>query len=276
MPSGEQQTDATIRIAVVGAAGRMGREVLRSLSPHEGYEPVVAVDRICVGDNVRDLLEAKEPDLVIEDRLAAALDRARPDVMVDFTHHSAAAQHAQIALKRGISPVIGTTGMTVADLRELQAESRDTGVPGLYAPNFAIGGVLMMHFAEMAARWMPDAEIIEMHHDRKEDAPSGTAMLTAERIAAGRVAKPATKPAPHFKVEGVRGGTFQEVGIHSVRLPGLLAHQMVLFGSEGETLTIRHDSMDRSSFMRGLKLAVREVRGLDGFAIGLGSILFRE
>lgn len=263
----------TVKMAVVGAAGRMGQEVLRTLGKQDGIETVLAIDTAQVGAKVRDLVGPKGPDLTIEDKVGAALDRVKCNVLVDFSHHTAATQHSLSAIKRGVSPVIGTTGMTGQDLREIKAACREAGVPGIYAPNFAIGAVLMMKFAELAARWMPEAEIIELHHDGKEDAPSGTSILTAERIAEARSRTPVPKPA-HFKIEGVRGGLCHEVPIHSVRLPGLVAHQMVIFGGKGEALTIKHDSLDRKSFMEGVKLCVLEVAKLDGFVIGMDRILF--
>ncbi len=213
------------------------------------------------------------PDLVIEDKLGAALDRVKVDVLVDFSHHAAAAQHALQALKRGVAPLIGVTGVPDSDLKEIKLQCQESNVPAMYVPNFAIGAVLLMKFAEMAARWLPDVEVIEMHHDQKEDAPSGTALLTAERIAATRPRVPHLKQAT-IKVEGVRGGTYHDVRVHSVRLPGLVAHQMVMFGGVGETLTLRHDSLDRKSFMQGVKLCVQEIRKLEGFVIGMDRLLF--
>jgi len=264
-----------VRVAVVGAMGRMGREVLKALTPQENFDVLVAVDHNNVGENVRDILGPKAPDVVIEQKLGAALEKTKVDVLVDFSSAGAAATYALSAIKRGVSPVIGTTGMKDEELREITLACTESKVPGIYAPNFAIGAVLMMRFSQMAAKFMPDAEIIEMHHDRKEDAPSGTAMLTAELIRAGRITEPSKKHVLHQRVEGVRGGKWQEVPIHSIRLNGLVAHQMVVFGGPGETLTIRHDSMDRTSFMQGVKLCVREVGNLNGFVIGMDNVLFR-
>lgn len=269
------EENGTIKVAVVGAAGRMGQEVLRTVGQEPGIEIVVACDREHVGENCRDFVGGRAPDLVVTDKLGAALDNQKVDVLVDFSHGSGAAAHSHSALKRGVAPVIGATGLNDADLKEIALSCKETGIPGMYVPNFAIGAVLMMRFAEMAAKWMPDCEIIELHHDRKEDAPSGTALRTAELIAEARTDSPTRKPRTAFKVEGVRGGTFKDVVIHSVRLPGLVAHQSVMFGRPGEMLTLRHDSMDRTSFMKGVALAVREVRGLQGLVVGLDKILFR-
>ena len=166
------------------------------------------------------------------------------------------------------------TGISEANLEAIRELCEKHNTPGMYVPNFAIGAVLMMHFAEIAAKWLPDAEIIEFHHDRKEDAPSGTAMLTAEKIGNARVSSPTPLPKPLLKAEGARGGLVKEVPVHSVRLPGLLAHQEVIFGGPGETLTIRHDSLDRASFMQGVKLCAKSVRNLKGLTVGLDKILF--
>jgi 4-hydroxy-tetrahydrodipicolinate reductase len=253
----------------------MGREVLKALSTAPEFEIVAAVDREMIGISIQELLGGKGPDVPIEEKLGAALDRTKPDAIVDFTHASGATAHALSALTRGICPVVGTTGLSDANIRELAAASRETNTPGIYAPNFAIGAVLMMRFSQLAAKWLPNCEIIELHHDKKEDAPSGTALLTAQLIGAAREGSPSKKPRPIFKVEGVRGGVVEETPIHSVRLPGFVAHQEVIFGGTGEVLTIKHDSMDRVSFMEGVKLCLREVRSLKGFVVGMDKILFR-
>lgn len=263
-------------MGVVGAAGRMGREVLKALTPAEGFQILLAVDREAVGRNARDLVGNGGPDVLLEGKLGAALDRTQVDALVDFSHHTAAASHASSAMKRGVAPVIGCTGLGESDLSDIRSLAQETGVAAMYIPNFAIGAVLMMHFSRIAARWMPDAEIIEMHHDRKDDAPSGTAMLTAEMIQSGRKRSVSWQGPGITKVEGVRGGRFCDVNIHSVRLPGLLAHQTVHFGGPGEVLTLRHDSLERSSFMEGVKLALRTVRSTKGLTIGLDSILLSK
>jgi len=253
----------------------MGREVLKALAAAPEFEIVAAVDREMIGVNCQEIVGANGPDVVIEDKLVAALDRTKPDALVDFSNASGAASHAISAITRGTCPVIGATGLSDVDIREIVAASREHKTPGIYAPNFAIGAVLMMRFAQLAAKWLPNCEIIELHHDRKVDAPSGTALLTAQLIGDGRAESPAHKPDPIFKVEGVRGGVVQGTPIHSVRLPGFVAHQEVIFGGIGEVLTIRHDSMDRVSFMEGVKLCLREVRSLPGFTVGMDKILFR-
>jgi len=263
-----------IRVAVVGAAGRMGREVLRALGSDPSFEVVAAIDRTEMGSNTRDLAGSLGPNLIVEEHLEVALDRTKPDVTVEFSHQSVALDHARAATERGVSFVFGMTGISDANLSEITRLCEKTATPGMYVPNFAIGAVLMMHFAEIAAKWLPDAEVIEFHHDRKEDAPSGTAMLTAEKIGRARTHAPTPLPKTLFKAEGARGGLVEAVPVHSVRLPGLLAHQEVIFGGPGETLTIRHDSLDRASFMQGVKLCVKTVKTLKGLTIGLDKILF--
>lgn len=264
---------SVIKIAVVGAAGRMGSEVLRSLHG-DAIKVVGAVDRSHIGESVRELAGPKAPDILIEDKLGAVLDRTKPDVMVDFSHQAQAASHVESAAKRKIAFIIGCTGISDADIREIRQLSVEHSTPGMIVPNFALGAVLMMHFAQIAAKWLPEVEVIEMHHDRKEDAPSGTALLTAALIEESRGHRGLSRHIESIKVEGARGGLTHGVRVHSVRLPGLLAHQQVLFGAPGETLTIRHDSMDRASFMQGVKLCVERVRGLTGLTVGLDKLLF--
>lgn len=255
-----------IRVALTGAGGRMGREALRALSPEHGFDLVLATAR---GDAGRNAREFGGPDLP----LRSSLDDTPFDVLVDLSHHSVAADHAEAALGRGAAVVIGATGLTADDLARIErASAAAQGV--LIVPNFSIGAVLMMRFAEMAAAWMPDVEVLELHHERKEDAPSGTAMLTARMIAEARREAPTELPHPFLKAEGARGADVLGVPVHSVRLPGLLAHQAVMFGAPGESLTIRHDSMDRASFMPGVRLAARAVLGMTGVTTGLDKVLF--
>ena len=263
-----------IRVAVVGAAGRMGKEILRAIGTDPAFELVAAIGRSEIGTNIQELAGPLVPSILIEDNLEAALERTHAQVVVDVSHQSVALKHAKAATSRGVSFVFGMTGISESNLAEIHKLCVESKTPGMYVPNFAVGAVLMMQFAEIAAKWLPDAEVIEFHHDRKEDAPSGTAMLTAEKIGKARVQAPTPLPKPLFKAEGARGGTVEQVPVHSVRLPGLLAHQMVIFGGPGETLTIRHDSLDRSSFMQGVKLCAKKVRSLEGLVIGLDKILF--
>jgi 4-hydroxy-tetrahydrodipicolinate reductase len=270
-------TGEKIRVAVAGAAGRMGRESLRALTPAHGFQVVAAIDRNDVGASVRDLIGGEAPeDVFLTEKLGAALDATPVDVLLDFSHHSAVVSHTESAFTRGARIVIGCTGVSEGNLSEIRSLAKEHHLGAMYIPNFAIGAVLMMKFSQMAAKWMPDAEIIEMHHERKEDAPSGTALLTAELISQARTNPPTKMPRPTIKVEGARGGKFCDIPIHSIRLPGFLAHQQVIFGGPGETLSIRHDSTDRASFMHGVRLALAEVGQLQGLTVGLDKLLFKS
>jgi len=229
-----------ITVAVSGASGRMGLEVVAAVRAASDLALVAEVDK---GDD-----------------LADALARLEPLALVDFSVPEAVMGNIEAALAARVAPIVGTTGLSPADVAHVRDLCRRHGCGALIAPNFAIGAVLMMQFAKMAARHMPDAEIIEMHHEKKLDAPSGTAAKTAEMIAEGRAdAAPAPLPADAFeKIPGSRGGKgVGDVPVHSVRLPGFVASQMVIFGGLGQTLTLRHDSIDRKSFMPGVLLAVR-------------------
>lgn len=259
-----------IRVLVAGAAGRMGSEVVRTVTAADGMEVVAAVDPAHEDEVIAD---ASAP-VVCRADLATAIAEFEPDVMVDFTHPSVVAGNLAVALAAGVDCVVGTTGLATETLERLVGVAPE-GTCLFVAPNFAIGAVLMMRFAEQAARFMPAAEIIELHHDRKADAPSGTALRTASLLAAARSSVPVA-PGSETELpggEGARGASVDEVRIHSVRLPGLVAHQEVIFGGQGQTLTIRHDSLDRTSFMPGVVLAVREVGSRSGLVIGLEQLL---
>jgi len=229
-----------ITVAVSGARGRMGREVVEAVRSEADLRLVAEVD---LGDSLPD-----------------ALARCRPAALVDFSVPEAVLGNIEATLAARVVPIVGTTGLSPADVAHVRDLCREHQTGALIAPNFAIGAVLMMRFAREAAKYMPDAEIIEMHHEKKRDAPSGTAAKTAEMIAEGRAgASPTLLPPDAFeKIPGARGGKgVGDVPIHSVRLPGFVASQMVIFGGGGQTLTLRHDSMDRKSFMPGVILAVR-------------------
>ncbi|MBC7106484.1 MAG: 4-hydroxy-tetrahydrodipicolinate reductase [Firmicutes bacterium] len=264
-----------IRVAVAGAAGRMGTEVVRAVWRAEDLMLVAALDVRRVNADAGVLAGLGEIGVPVRRDLEEVLDEVRPDVLVDFTAAAAAVQNARAALNRGVRPVVGTTGIPAADLEELARLSAARGVGAVVAPNFALGAVLMMRFAAEAARFFPHVEIIELHHDQKVDAPSGTALKTAEVLAAVRGDARRGMPAEELKLPGVRGGTYDGgIRIHSVRLPGLVAHQEVIFGGTGQTLTIRHDSTSRESFMPGVLLAVRKVVELKGLVHGLDRLLF--
>jgi 4-hydroxy-tetrahydrodipicolinate reductase len=273
-------TREVIRIAVAGAAGRMGREVIRAVMEAEGLPLVAAVDKHEAGRDAGELTGMGSLNVPILSDLDTALTKTEPDVLVDFTLPDSVMTNVRTALEHGVSPVVGTTGLSAENLAEIDHLARQQGVGAFVAPNFAIGAVLMMQFAAQAARYLPDVEIIELHHEKKLDSPSGTALLTAQQIAqARREAGVAPQPAPAGTVEkapgarGAHGAATGEVPIHSVRLPGFVAHQEVIFGGPGQILTLRHDSTDRRSFMPGVLLAIRKVRALQGLVVGLEHLL---
>lgn len=256
-----------IRVGVVGATGKMGREVCRAIAASDDLVLVAAVSRSTAGRTLRDAigLEGTTGDLAIADRLDALRD-AGAEVMVDVTGAAYAPEHVRWAIEHGIHVVEGTSGF------EVDPAWATASVGVIVAPNFAIGAVLMMRFAREAARWFDAAEIIELHHDQKADAPGSTAIATAKAVGAAR-AGAWSAPGGDDAHPGARGTDVDGVRVHSVRLPGLLAHQEVVFGGAGQTLTIRHDSTDRSSFMPGVLLAIREVSSRPGLTVGLDALL---
>jgi 4-hydroxy-tetrahydrodipicolinate reductase len=262
-----------IKVLVHGAAGRVGQEVIKAVCQELDMQLVGAVD-----------IKARPEPLSLPDGsgtvpfsadFAAMLDSCQPDVVVDFTIAKASLPAVRVAAKHGVNLVIGTTGFSSQDLDEMKklAEANEVGI--VAAPNFALGAVLMMHLAKIAGKFMDHAEIIELHHDRKLDAPSGTAMLTARSMAAAR-GKPFLLPAvqdKEFQPSASRGEAVEGVRIHAVRLPGLMAHQEVILGAPGQTLIIRHDTINRECYMPGVLIAVREVVKKPGFIYGLDTLL---
>lgn len=251
-------THGKIRVAVAGAHGKMGKVTIETLRSANDIE--------YVGGLVRQRPAAGEFD----DPLAL-FAAVKPDVLVDFTHFPDSKTIALAAIEHGIRPVIGTSGYGAPDIEALRAASERKKTGCIFAPNFGIGAVLMMKFAAEAAPHYRAVEIVEMHESGKQDAPSGTAMATARRLdAAGKFERSATKL---FKADGARGAEVNGIGIHSLRLPGVVAHQEVVFGGAGETLRIVHDSTSRTSFMAGVLRAVRAAKGLTRFIDGLEELL---
>lgn len=255
-----------MRVGVIGAGGRMGSTVCSAVAGAEDLELVAAVDPAAAGR------ETFSGGPVISSSLDE-LSGAQADVAVDFTVAGAAVANARRCAEMGVHSVIGTTGVGDAELAELRTVFPGDRLGCIVAPNFAIGAVLMMRFAEMAAPWFDSAEIIELHHDAKVDAPSGTAIRTAERMAAASAEWAADPTKVHTLTEARGGSGPAGIRIHSVRLRGLVAHQEVLLGTTGQSLTIRHDSYDRESFMPGVLLAVREVSKHPGVTVGLDALL---
>jgi 4-hydroxy-tetrahydrodipicolinate reductase len=261
-----------IRVGVIGAAGRMGQMVCRTVAGEPDLALVAAIDRSKVGQSIGSQIGHPKLDVPISDELDRLLE-AEVEVAVDFTHPEVVMDDVRWCIEHGINLVVGTTGLEENELEEIPKLIEDEGgEPNvIVAPNFALGAVLMQRFAAEAARFFPAAEIIELHHDGKADAPSGTALSTARRLVqerGGEYRGPATE-----SIEGVRGGEVDGVRVHSVRLPGLVAHQEIILGGQGQTLTIRHDSTDRSSFMPGVLMAIRAVSTRPGLTVGLEPLL---
>jgi 4-hydroxy-tetrahydrodipicolinate reductase len=242
-----------MRVAVAGALGRMGREACAALSAADDLELVGGFARTRAGEALASAVGLPKAAGLLYSDVTDLYDAAKPEVVVDFTVYPTSLDVAREAVDRGISPVVGTSGWTDEDEVSFEDLCDEQRVGAAIVPNFAVGAALALRFAEQAARYFPTAEIIELHHDKKRDAPSGTSRWTARRLAAA--------------------AERENVPIHSVRLRGLVAHQEILFGGDGEVLTIRHDSLARVSFMPGMLLAVRKIRSFKKLVIGLDPFL---
>ena len=259
-----------IRVVVQGALGKVGRELVSALC-HEPETQIVGAVELQVAEDYLPL-----PDSSGTIPFAADLDyiitRCQPNVLVDFTTAKATMPAVRTATKQGVNLVIGTTGLTADDLAEIDKLAKAHRVGAVVAPNFALGAILMIHTAKVVARYLDYAEIIELHHHRKADAPSGTALATAKAMAAARD-KPFHYPPAQREISGSRGELTDGVAIHSVRLPGLMAHQEIIFGGAGQTLSIRHDTTGRECYMPGVILAIKEVVKRQGLIYGLDTLL---
>lgn len=250
-----------IKVAVCGACGKMGQEVVKTVEADSKLELVAKID-ICPGENIYSSIED-------------AAKATKIDVLVDFTQPSVIFENAKFCINNSIKPVIGTTGLSDTQVSELNALSKEKNVSCLIAPNFTTGAVLMMMFSAQAAKYFDNAEIIELHHNQKKDAPSGTAVKTAQMIE-GNVNKTFTTGncTEEELIKGSRGGIGpSDIHIHSVRMPGYIASQEVIFGASGQILKIRHDSMDRACYMQGVVLAVKYVMDNNDFIYGLENIM---
>lgn len=242
----------------------MGQQVATAVLAEPGFEAVAFVDGLATSSEIM--------GLPVYNDAAACFSATAPQVVVDFTNAAWTPTLAAAALGAGVRPVIGTTGLSAEFMAWLESESAATKTGAFVAANFAIGAILMMHFAKLAAPFFESAEIIELHHDQKVDAPSGTAKTTAEIMRAAREAAFRHAHTEKETIPGTRGGELGGIAIHSVRLPGFVAHQEVIFGGLGQTLTIRHDSTGRDSFMPGVIAASRAVLDLDHLVVGLDQL----
>ena len=254
----------TIKVIIAGFKGKMGSTAVQMVKDDQELELAALLDPFATEDQVDGVpvFTSKE-----------ALIGFEADVWVDFTTPKFAYENTRFALENGFAPVVGTTGFTPEEIQELTSLSEEKKLGGLIAPNFAIGAILLMQFAAQAAKYFPNLEIIELHHDKKKDAPSGTAVKTAELVSQVRTSLHQGAADEEELIAGARGAAFDGFRIHSVRLPGLVAHQEVIFGAQGEGLTIRHDSYDRISFMSGVNLAIKEVVKREKLVYGLEHLL---
>ncbi len=263
-----------IRVAIGGPRGKMGQEAVHTVMNHPEFELVAVLDYKDIGRHLSESSEFPSSYTVpVYLDLKDLLNQQKPDVFVDLTTPHQVYEHTKMCLMSEVRPVIGTTGFTEEQLKECTELAKRMHLGGIIAPNFALGAVLMMKFAAMAASYFPDVEIIEMHHDQKLDAPSGTAYKTAQLIAESRIEHKQGHPDEKETLEGARGASYEGIPIHSVRLPGLVAHQQVLFGGEGQLLTIRHDSFNRQSFMSGVSFSIKKVMDLEELIYGLENVL---
>ena len=239
-----------IRVLISGASGKMGQFAVKTIQADPDFTLVGQLNRT--------------------HDLAVQIKETKPQVVIDFTNAKVVLKNIETIIDAGIHPVIGTSGLVKQQIDQLEKRCADLKLGGIIAPNFSLGAVLMMKHAAEIAKYFPHVEIIEMHHDRKLDSPSGTAIRTAEMMASHTetMAKPTQETIP-----GARGAHYQNIPIHAIRLPGLVAHQQIIFGGTGETLTIRHDSIDRQCFMPGVVLACKKVMGLNRLVYGLEHVL---
>lgn len=259
-----------IKIALAGPRGKMGEEAIEMIRQTDDFKLVAVIDR------KRDDLDLKEEEVGGANVYYDAEDcftSEEIDVFIDLTMPEVGFRHTKLALEKHIRPVVGTSGFSDEQIEELRALAQEKETGCIIAPNFALGAVLMMVFSKIAAKYFPDVEIIEKHHDQKIDAPSGTAVKTIDLIRENRTPKTQGHAKEYESIDHVRGGDVDGIKVHSVRLPGLVAHQEVIFGGKSELFTIKHDSFHRESFMGGLKLAVEEVMDMKELVYGLEHVM---
>lgn len=263
----------TIKVILAGPRGRMGLEALQMIQNEREFELVACIDRKNDGKKLSEVEGLPSMDVFIYEDAEKCLKDVKADVLVDLTIPDVGFNHTKLAILNGVRPVVGTSGFSSNQIDELTELCKQKEVGGIIAPNFAIGAVLMMKFSQLAAKHLPHVEIIEKHHDKKLDAPSGTAVKTAEIIAESRNEAVSGNENEFEVIRGARGANKEEVHIHSVRLPGLVAHQEVIFGGPGQTLSIKHDSFNRDSFMDGINFSIKEVMSLNELIYGLENII---
>ena len=275
----------TIPVLVSGALGRMGSEVVNSVLNSSDCELVAAIDtnKKNNGENISQLLNLKKSEVIVSNDLEGSLcsisqdyrnEKIKP-VLVDFTHPDSVYENTRSAIAYGISPVVGTTGLTPAQINDLAIFAQKANIGCAIIPNFSVGMVLLQQAASVAAKFYDNIELIEMHHNQKADSPSGTCIKTAEMIEEYPKKYNQSLVKESESLKGVRGGVRDSgLNIHSIRLPGLLAHQVVIMGSPGETYTIKHDTIDRKAYMPGVLQAIRKIGKFDSLIYGLEKLIF--
>lgn len=261
---------ADIKVAVQGALGRMGRTVLGAVAAEHEMMPVGAADSQATGSSLE---VSRYGDLPLSNDLDSLLEATSPDVLVDFTTEAGAMAAFRTAMRRRVRVVSGSTGLSSDDHAEVEALVQEAGVGAISASNFALGAVVLMHLAKIAARYFDYADLLESHHEAKVDAPSGTALSIARALIDGRGRSFEQSPTDKETLAGTRGGDFQGVNIHSARMPGRVASHSLVLGAAGQTLTLAHDSINRESFMPGVMMAVRHVMTVDHLVVGLDRVL---
>jgi 4-hydroxy-tetrahydrodipicolinate reductase len=263
-----------IKIFVAGACGKMGMETVRTILQQDDMEIVGVSDIQNQGKDIGMILGLNPIGVEVTGNLSVGiLQQLQADILVDFTNPQSVFANAKEAIKARVVPVIGATGLDEQEISELEDLAKENEVGVFIAPNFALGAILMMKFAREAAKFFNNVDIIEYHHDNKLDAPSGTALKTAEMISEVRKPMLQGHPNEYEKIPGSRGGDINGIHVHAVRLPGMIAHQEVIFGGYGQTLTIRHDALTRETYMPGVLLAIRKAYKLIGLVVGLENFL---
>lgn len=262
-----------IKVILAGPRGKMGSEAIAMIQKEDNLELVACIDRKNNNKILSDLGLFPDMNIPIFEDPEECLTTVKTDVLIDLTVPKVGYKHTLLAIEHNVRPVVGTSGFTSEQLQTLSQLSSEKKVGCIIAPNFALGAVLMMKFSQLASKYLPDVEIIEKHHDQKVDAPSGTAMKTLDLIKEVRKEKTQGHPDEKETMDGARGAEDEGIRVHSIRLPGLVAHQEVILGGEGQTLSIKHDSLDRVSFMSGIKIAVETVMETDTLIYGLENII---
>ncbi len=263
-----------IKTGVIGALGKMGREVVKAILNDEETELVMAVDIIGEGSDIGTVVTGKEIGIKTETNLEKAILEKKPDVIIDFTQPSGIFEHVKTYINLGTKSVIGTTGLNDEQLKEIEKMTKEKNTACFIAPNFTTGAVLLMMFAKQAAKYFKNAEIIELHHNQKKDAPSGTAIKTAQLMAEANQDFTIGNCSETELIKGARGANSEaNIHIHSVRMPGYIASEEVIFGAKGQILKLSHHSMDRTCYMAGVLMAVKYVNDNNGFIYGLDNIM---